>query len=124
MTTVGEGLLPPIATLHRQIERGGIRPAHSGSYWVLDTGYWVLIPAVSVPSNIAEGQAHHNNREFLHFLLHATGSLAELETQLVLAERLAYADHPSISPTLERVHEVGRILNGLISSIREQIERG
>ena len=80
--------------------------------------------AISVPSNIAEGPAHHNNREFLHFLRHAAGSLAELETQLILAERLAYADHSSITPALERVNEVGRILNGLISSIREQIERG
>ena len=40
--------------------------------------------AVSVPSNIAEGQAHYNNREFLHFLRHSSGSLAELETQLLL----------------------------------------
>jgi len=44
--------------------------------------------AVSVPSNIAEGQAHHNRREFLHFLRHSSGSLAELETQLDLAQRL------------------------------------
>ena len=39
--------------------------------------------AVSVPSNIAEGQAHYSRREFLHFLRHAAGSLAELETQPV-----------------------------------------
>jgi len=44
--------------------------------------------AVSVPSNITEGQAHHNRREFLHFLRHSSGSLAELETQLDLAQRL------------------------------------
>jgi len=36
--------------------------------------------AVCVPSNIAEGQAHHNKREFVHFLRHSSGSLAELET--------------------------------------------
>jgi len=41
--------------------------------------------AVSIPSNIAEGQAHFNNGEFLHFLRHARGSLAELETQLLIA---------------------------------------
>jgi four helix bundle protein len=41
--------------------------------------------AVSVPSNIAEGQAHYNTREFVHFLRHARGSLAELETQLLIA---------------------------------------
>jgi len=44
--------------------------------------------AVSVPSNIAEGQAHFHHREFLHFLQHARGSLAELETQLLIAQRL------------------------------------
>lgn len=44
--------------------------------------------AVSVPSNIAEGQAHFNKREFLHFLRHASGSLAEVETQVLIAQRL------------------------------------
>src|SRR2546426_3765214 len=43
--------------------------------------------AVSVPSNIAEGQAHYSHREFLHFLRHSRGSLAELETQILIAER-------------------------------------
>jgi four helix bundle protein len=78
--------------------------------------------AVSVPSNIAEGQAHHNNREFVHFLRHSSGSLAELETQLHIAERLGYADATSIEQILQRVNEVGRILNGLIGSIRDQID--
>ena len=76
--------------------------------------------AVSVPSNVAEGQAHHNNGEFLHFLRHAAGSLGELETQTLLAEQLEYAKTTSTHPLLERVHEVGRILNGLIASIRRQ----
>ena len=78
--------------------------------------------AVSVPSNIAEGQAHHNNREFVHFLRHSSGSLAELETQLRIAESLGYADATSTAQILLRVQEVGRILNGLIGSIREQID--
>ncbi len=79
--------------------------------------------AVSVPSNIAEGQAHHNNREFVHFLRHSSGSLAELETKLRIAETVGYTDATSTPQILQRVHEVGRILNGLIGSIREQIER-
>ena len=41
--------------------------------------------AVSIPSNIAEGQAHYTNREFVRFLRHARGSLAEIETQLLIA---------------------------------------
>lgn len=46
--------------------------------------------AVSIPNNIAEGQAHFNRGEFLHYLRHSRGSLAELETQLLIARRLQY----------------------------------
>lgn len=46
--------------------------------------------AVSVASNIAEGKGHRSDREFLHFLFHARGSLFELETQLLLAKQLQY----------------------------------
>jgi four helix bundle protein len=73
--------------------------------------------AVSVPSNIAEGQAHYNKREFLHFLRHAAGSLAELETQVQIAGRLNYAPEDQTKPLLEHIYEVGRILNGLIKSL-------
>jgi four helix bundle protein len=79
---------------------------------------------VSVPSNIAEGQAHHNHREFLHFLRHSAGSLAAVETQLYIAKNLGYVDAPVTDQLLQRVHEVGRILNGLIGSVREQVDRG
>jgi four helix bundle protein len=76
--------------------------------------------AVSIPSNIAEGQAHYSHREFLHFLRHSAGSLAEVETQLLIAERIGYIDHVSTAPLIEKAHEVGRILNGLMSSLREK----
>jgi four helix bundle protein len=75
--------------------------------------------AVSVPSNIAEGQAHHSHREFLHFLRHSAGSLAEVEAQLLIAERIGYIEHAATAPLIEKAHEVGRILNGLIASLRE-----
>jgi four helix bundle protein len=75
--------------------------------------------AVSIPSNIAEGQAHYSHREFRHFLRHSAGSLAELETQLLLAERLDYTDSRSVEALIKRAHEVGRILNGLIKSLPE-----
>ncbi len=73
--------------------------------------------AVSVPSNIAEGQAHYSKREFLHFLRHASGSLAELETQVLLAQRLEYLLAPQAEDLLNRIAEVGRIMNGLINSL-------
>ena len=74
--------------------------------------------AVSVPSNIAEGQAHYNKGEFVHFLRHSSGSLAELETQIMLAERLHYATHEQSEKLLRQIVEVGKILNGLINSLR------
>ncbi len=77
--------------------------------------------AVSIPSNIAEGQAHFNKREFLHFLRHAAGSLAELETQLLLAQRLTYLPDAQSTDSQNAVHEVGRIMNGLINSLNSEL---
>lgn len=76
--------------------------------------------AVSIPSNIAEGQAHFNNGEFLHFLRHARGSLAELETQLLIARRQKYATDAQIEIFSIQIAELGRILNGLINSVTEK----
>lgn len=79
--------------------------------------------AVSIPSNIVEGQAHYSNREFLHFLRHSRGSLAELETQLQIAQRREYLSEPHASDLLRRASELSRILSGLINSLKER-ERG
>src|SRR5438093_11578473 len=73
--------------------------------------------AVSIPSNIAEGQAHFSNREFLHFLRHSRGSLAELETQILIAERVKYIQAAEAEALLKRIDELGRILSGLIRSL-------
>jgi four helix bundle protein len=75
---------------------------------------------VSVPSNIAEGQAHYNNREFLHFLRHSRGSLAEVETQILIAQRRNYLSESQAADILKRTDEVGRVLSGLISSLKEK----
>jgi four helix bundle protein len=74
--------------------------------------------AVSIPSNIAEGQARHSTKEFLNFLSIARGSLAELETQLIIAGRLAYLKEEERTELLQRTAEVGRLLNGLIKSLQ------
>lgn len=76
--------------------------------------------AVSIPSNIAEGQAHFNNREFLHFLRHSRGSLAELETQLEIAQRRHYLPDGDAKRLLGQADELGRILSGLINSLKER----
>jgi len=73
--------------------------------------------AVSVPSNIAEGQERHSQKDFRHFLRHAKGSLAEVETQIVVARKLGYGSDAPLASLEKRIGEVGRILSGLISSI-------
>ena len=77
--------------------------------------------AVSVPSNIAEGQAHFSQREFRHFLRHSRGSLAELETQILIAQRRHYLTESQAAELHKRAHEVGRILSGLLNSLKERI---
>src|SRR4030067_77823 len=74
--------------------------------------------AVSVSSNIAEGHARTSRKEFQYFLSNARGSLAELETQLTIAHQLAYINETAIKQLLDRLGEVGRILNGLLSSLK------
>lgn len=73
--------------------------------------------AVSVPSNIAEGQGRATTRDFLHFLAVARGSLNELETQLLLAHRLGYIDDEQWSTLVNLADEVGRLLRGLVHSL-------
>ena len=73
--------------------------------------------AVSVASNMAEGQAHFSRREFCHYLHYSRGSLAEIETQIIIAERLHYISKSQLDTELQRIHEIGRIINGLINSL-------
>jgi four helix bundle protein len=73
--------------------------------------------AVSVPSNIAEGQARHGTREFLQFLSHASGSLAELETQVLLSEDLGFARKEDTTALLKKVEELQRMTAGLRRSL-------
>ena len=73
--------------------------------------------AVSIPSNIAEGQARNSSKEFNHFLGIARGSLAELETQIMLAQRLDYLSTEKANLTLEKAEEIGKMLKGLQKSI-------
>jgi len=73
--------------------------------------------AVSIPSNIAEGQGRKSPREFHRFLSVAHGSLRELETQILIAERLEYVDSSARSNLMNSAGEIGRLLNGLMNSL-------
>jgi len=69
--------------------------------------------AVSVPSNIAEGQARKSTAEFGNFLSIARGSLAEVETQLIIAHRLKYLDTPQLNEAMSIHDEVSKMLPAL-----------
>lgn len=69
--------------------------------------------AVSVPSNIAEGHGRNSPKEFNHFLGIASGSLAELETQLMLAQQFIYLAEEQIASPLQLSDEIGKMLKGL-----------
>jgi four helix bundle protein len=76
--------------------------------------------AVSVPSNIAEGQGRATRGEFVQFLCHARGSLCEVETQIIIATNLHYIAPDRSGALSDRITEVGRILNGLIASLQRK----
>ena len=69
--------------------------------------------AVSVPSNIAEGQARHTTREFIQFVSHAEGSVAELDTQLIIAIELGYCKNGKAENILALISELRKMLNSL-----------
>lgn len=72
---------------------------------------------ISVASNIAEGKGHRSNKEFLHFLFHARGSLLEARTQLLIASKLEYLSGDDCNQLEAKAEEIGRALNGLITSL-------
>jgi four helix bundle protein len=74
--------------------------------------------AVSVPANISEGYGRGGQAEFARFLDIAYGSLCELETLLLLADRLGYGTSEELGNLNEKASEVGRLLAGLRRSIR------
>jgi four helix bundle protein len=76
--------------------------------------------AVSIPSNIAEGQARYSHAEFHHFLRNAKGSLAEVETQIQIACNLKYLSEERKRELLEATAELGRILNALLDSVKKR----
>ena len=73
---------------------------------------------VSVPANIAEGNGRTGKQEFLHHLSIAHGSLCEVETLLLLGRSFNYSSREETDVVLQDANEVGRIIRGLMSSLR------
>ncbi len=74
--------------------------------------------AVSVPANIAEGHASNHRKVFLNHLSMARGSLTELETYVLLMMKLQYATSEHVQGTQQQIQKVGKLLNGLIRSLK------
>ena len=74
--------------------------------------------AASIPANIAEGNGRSHRGDYLHHLSIASGSLAELESHLLLAQALAGVDRERVSRALALAREVGRMLGGLMRALQ------
>ena len=78
--------------------------------------------ALSVPSNIAEGDERGTNKESLRFLFIARGSLSELETQLWIGHDLGWIESEDYHKLSERMRNVTRLLGGLIRMRQKRLK--
>ena len=76
--------------------------------------------AVSIPANIAEGAARDSQKEFTYFLSNAQGSASELETELLIAQKLGYLDPTRYATMRNEIDSVGRMIFGLSQSIKRK----
>jgi four helix bundle protein len=77
--------------------------------------------SISIPSNVAEGQARHTTGEFVQFISHAEGSVAELDTQLILSIELKFCESTAATPAFQLADEVRRMLNSLRRQLIERL---
>jgi len=75
--------------------------------------------ASSIPANIVEGQARQTTKEYIQFLYNARGSLAETKYHLRLAKDLEYIEEEKYESLIDNYDSVGKMLNGLINSLKE-----
>jgi four helix bundle protein len=80
--------------------------------------------AVSIPANIAEGQGRQYTKEFLNHLSIARGSLKELETHLILSNRVGVLDRPHLERLLTLCEEISRMMSGLRKALQRRLGSG
>lgn len=79
--------------------------------------------AVSIPSNIAEENGRNTTRDYLHFLGVAYGSVKELETQVLISERLQYMKADHSSDLVSATSEIARLISGLSNSLNRKMSQ-
>jgi len=77
--------------------------------------------AISVPSNIAEGAARLYTREYIRFLSNALGSIAELETQLLVSVDLGYTTKNRMQSIMPELDEIGKMTRRLVQRLEERL---
>ena len=79
--------------------------------------------ASSIPANIAEGHGRENTQSFIQYLRIANGSLKELETHLLLSERVGLLDRQRIETPMEQCAALGKMLRSLIRSLQQKASK-
>jgi four helix bundle protein len=79
--------------------------------------------AISVPSNISEGSARNQSKEFIRFLQISQGSLSELETQLIISRELGYCSSERFIEVNGNLHKIRAQISGLIQFLRNRMEK-
>jgi four helix bundle protein len=77
--------------------------------------------AVSIPANIAEGAGRKSSKEFAHFLSNAPGSASEVETELLIANRLGFIDRENYSTLNAALDEIGHMITGLTQHLERRV---
>jgi four helix bundle protein len=73
--------------------------------------------AVSIPANLGEGAGRRSQKEFAHFLSNSQGSASELETELIIANKLGYLDEATFARLIDKLERIGRLITGLVRHI-------
>lgn len=76
--------------------------------------------ASSIPANIAEGTGRNTLKEYMQFLYVARGSIEETKYHLILSKDLGYLSSDGFNELVEGYNEVGKMVNGLINSLKER----
>lgn len=79
--------------------------------------------SVSIPANIAEGAARQTDKEYLHFVAIAQGSCSEVETELLIAEKLGFLQPSDYAKAKEEADSIGRMLIGLSKYLKSKMNK-